>query len=266
MTTVTTPAPRTRRRRLLDGRTLGVVRWLAPVALLLLWQLGSALGWISERALPAPSLVLQAGWETIRSGELLSALEISGLRVAEGLVLGGLAGILLGVLVGSSRIADATIDPNLQILRALPHLGMIPLFIIWFGIYELPKVLMVALGAMFPLYLNTVSALRQVNTRLLETATVLGFSRWQRFVRVILPSSAPQILVGLRQSLAIAWITLIVCEQINATSGIGYMINNARDFYRLDVIIFCLVVYGALGMVTDAIVRVLERRALAYRN
>ena len=182
--------------------------------------------------------------------------------MVEGLLLGGLIGLSLGIVVGLSRWAEATVDPPLQMIRALPHLGLIPLFILWFGIGELPKVLLVALGVSFPLYLNTFSAIRQVDPRLFETAEVLGFSFWQRLRTIIIPSAAPQVLVGLRQSLAIAWLTLIVAEQINADNGIGYLINNARDFLRIDIIIFGLIVYALLGIGTDAIVRVLERRAL----
>jgi len=160
---------------------------------------------------------------------------------------------------------EATIDPPMQMVRTLPHLGLIPLFIIWFGIGELPKVLLVALGVSFPLYLSTFSAIRQVDPKLFETAQVLGFSFWQRFRSIIVPSAAPQVLVGVRQSPAIAWLTLIVAEQINADKGIGFLIMNARDFLRIDIIIFGLIVYALLGIGTDAIVRVLERRALRYR-
>ncbi len=131
---------------------------------------------IPERILPAPSLNADAGIDLARSGELVDALVVSGTRVVEGLVLGGVVGVSLGALVGLSRIAEATVDPPLQMLRALPHLGLIPLFIPWFGIGETPKILLVALGVAFPLYLNTFSAIRQIDRRYLETADVLGFS------------------------------------------------------------------------------------------
>ena len=159
--------------------------------------------------------------------QLADALRVSGMRVTQGLLLGGLVGVALGMAVGLSRWVEATVDPPMQMLRALPHLGLIPLFILWFGIGELPKVLLVALGVSFPLYLNTFSAIRQVDPKLFETAQVLGFSFWQRLRTIIVPSAAPQVLVGLRQSLAIAWLTLIVAEQINADKGIGFLINNA---------------------------------------
>jgi sulfonate transport system permease protein len=247
-------------------RKWGLVRLASPLALLCLWQLGSALGLIPQEVLPAPSLILQAGVELIENGQLADALRVSGVRVIEGLVLGGFLGIALGTAVGLSRWFEATVDPPMQMIRALPHLGLIPLFIVWFGIGELPKVLLVALGVSFPLYLNTFSAIRQVDPLLFETAQVLGFSFWQRFRTVVVPSAAPQVLVGVRQSLAIAWLTLIVAEQINADKGIGFLINNARDFLRIDIIIFGLIVYALLGIGTDAIVRTLEHRALRYRS
>ena len=202
-----------------------LVRWISPLVLLALWQLGSALGVISQDALPAPSLIAEAGVELVGNGQLVDALRVSGIRVVEGLLLGGVVGVALGTAVGLSRWAEATVDPPMQMLRALPHLGLIPLFIVWFGIGELPKVLLVALGVSFLLYLNTFSAIRQVDTKLFETADVLGFSFQQRFSHIVLPSAAPQILVGLRQSLAIAWLTLILAEQINADKGIGYLMH-----------------------------------------
>lgn len=259
------PGPASPRQSVWLRHRWSVVRVLSPVVLLILWQIGSAVGAISERVLPAPSLIFDAGLELVRNGQLAEALAVSGTRVVQGLVLGGVIGILLGALVGLSKLAEATVDPPLQMLRALPHLGLIPLFILWFGIGETPKILLVALGVAFPLYLNTFSAIRQIDRDFLDTAVVLGFSWRQRFTTIILPSIAPQLLVGLRQSLAIAWLSLIVAEQINADSGIGYIINNARDFLRVDTIIFGLVVYALMGIVTDGIVRVLEKRSLRYR-
>ncbi|WP_179963639.1 ABC transporter permease [Mycobacterium marseillense] len=243
-----------------------IVRIVSPLALLAWWQLGSAVGVIAQDVLPAPSLIVEAGVELIRNGQLADALQVSTVRVVEGLVLGGVIGVAAGAAVGLSRWLEAIADPPMQMIRALPHLGLIPLFILWFGIGELPKVLLVALGVVFPLYLNTFSAIRQVDPTMVETAQVLGFSFAQRVTRILVPSTAPQVLVGVRQSLAIAWLTLIVAEQINADKGIGFLINNARDFLRIDIIIFGLTIYALLGIVTDAIVRLIERRALRYRH
>ncbi|KRE28775.1 ABC transporter permease [Mycobacterium sp. Soil538] len=252
------PRPRAQRRWML-------IRLASPFAVLALWQIGSALRLIPQDVLPAPSLIAEAGVELIGTGQLADALAVSGVRVVEGLLLGGMVGVALGIAVGLSRWFEVTIDPPMQMVRALPHLGLIPLFIVWFGIGELPKVLLVALGVSFPLYLNTFSAIRQVDPKLFETAQVLGFSFWQKLRTIIVPSAAPQVLVGLRQSLAIAWLTLIVAEQINADKGIGFLIMNARDFLRIDIIIFGLVIYALLGIGTDAVVRGLEKRASRYR-
>lgn len=243
-----------------------VIRALSPVAVLIIWQVGSALGIIPQDRLPAPSLIAEAGWEVLSNGHLLDAIAASAQRVVIGLTIGVLIGVGLGLLVGLSKYADSIVDPNMQAIRALPLFGLIPLFILWFGIGEMPKVLLVALGALFPLYLNTSAAIRQIDPKLVETARVLGFSRLTTIRDLIVPGAMPQILVGLRQALAIAWLSLIVAEQIAATSGLGYLINNARDFLRTDIIFFGLIVYAALGLITDAIVRALERYTTRYQN
>lgn len=249
-------------RRLRPSANL--LRWLSPIALVLAWQLVSFLGILPERILPAPQLIAEAGWELAANGQLGEALLISSGRVLGGLALGIATGVAAGIIVGGSRIADYLLDPPLQMIRALPHLGLIPLFILWFGIGETPKVLLIALGVFFPIYLTIAGGIRQIDPKLLEVARVFRFSRRQRLTDVILPSVAPQALVGLRQSLAIAWLTLIVAEQLNATSGLGYLIMNARDFLQVDVILVGLVVYAILGVTTDALVRALERRALRH--
>ncbi|WP_267615894.1 ABC transporter permease [Gordonia bronchialis] len=249
-----------RRDRIYTG-----IRVCSPLAVLVLWQVGSALGILPQDKLPAPSLIAQAGWELLVDGQLVDAIGASAQRAAIGLAVAVIVGVGLGVLVGLNRLSDAVVDPNMQAIRALPLFGLIPLFILWFGIGEVPKVLLVALGAMFPLYLNTSGAIRQIDRRLVETARVLGFSRITTIRELIIPAAMPQILVGLRQALAIAWLSLIVAEQIAATSGLGYLINNARDFLRIDQVIFGLIVYAALGLITDAIVRALERYTTRYR-
>lgn len=263
-----TPPPSDDRRGRSGGRDrlYTSIRVLSPIVVLALWQLASALGLLPQDKLPAPSLIAEAGWEVLTNGQLAEAISASALRVAIGLAIGIVAGVGLGVLVGLSRITDAVVDPNMQAIRALPLFGLIPLFILWFGIGEVPKVLLVALGALFPLYLNTSAAIRQIDGRLVETARVLGLSRLATLRELIIPGAMPQILVGLRQALAIAWLSLIVAEQIAATSGLGYLINNARDFLRTDIIFFGLIVYAALGLITDAIVRALEHHTTRYQR
>jgi sulfonate transport system permease protein len=241
-------------------------RAVSPVLLVVGWQLASSTGLLPRRKLAAPVAVARTGWDLIRDGTLGSALATSLHRVLLGLALGVGTGLVLALVSGLSRWGQDAVDPLLQMLRAVPIFGLIPLFILWFGIGETPKVLLIALGAAFPIYLNGSAAIRGTDGRLLELAASLRLSRRDRVWHVILPEALPPLLVGLRQSLGVAWLALIVAEQINADKGLGYLINNAREFLRTDVIVVGLTVYALLGLVTDAIVRFVERHALAWRT
>ncbi len=241
-------------------------RWVSLVAILGLWQLAAATGVLPPDKLAAPSVIAVTTWHLITTGELATAIGVSLGRVGLGLAFGLAAGGLAGVLAGLSRWGDALLDPPLQALRTLPHLGLIPLFILWFGIGETPKVILIALGVAFPIYLNLYSAIRGVDRGLLEAARVNGLSRAQTLWHVVVPAALPQTLVGLRQGLSIAWLSLIVGEQINAEAGLGFLINNAREFLLTDVVVVGLLVYALLGLATDAIVRLIERRALRWRE
>ncbi|MFC7342932.1 ABC transporter permease [Saccharopolyspora griseoalba] len=240
-------------------------RWISPIALLGIWQLVSGTGLVPPEKLAAPDVILRSGWELVISGELGPHLAVSLSRVALGALLGVTLGLAAGLLAGLARWGNDLLDPPLQMLRTLPHLGLVPLLILWFGIGEAPKIALVALGVVFPMYLNVHGAIRGVDPKLLEAASVLGFTRAQRIRHVVLPSALPNVLIGLRQGLGVAWLSLIIGEQVNTDTGIGYLINNAREFLRTDVIVFGLLVYAALGLLTDALVRLLERRALRWR-
>ncbi|MCA2205529.1 ABC transporter permease subunit [Nocardia rosealba] len=246
-------------------RRPGLLRAVAPLALLLLWQIGSTSGWIPPKKLPAPSAVVEAGLEIYRSGQLADALLVSGQRALYGFALGAALALLFGVVAGLSKIGEYALDPPLQMIRTIPLFGLIPLFIIWFGIGEEPKVYLIALGVFFPLYLNTYSGIRQLDPKLLELGTALRLGLGERLRLLVLPGALPQILVGARQSLGIAWLSLIVAEQINASAGLGFVVNNAREFLRTDIVVFGLVVYSLLGLLTDSLVRLAERRALRWR-
>jgi sulfonate transport system permease protein len=248
------------------SRRSPVPRWASLVGVLGLWQLASATKLLSPDLLAPPWTIAMTGWRLARSGELGSALLVSSGRIALGLLFGVTAGVTLGLVSGLSRWADAVLDPPVQALRTLPHLGLVPLFILWFGIDETPKVLLIAMGVAFPLYLAIHSGVRQSDPKLIEAARVLGFNYRQRVWHVSLPSALPHALVGLRQGLGMAWLSLIVAEQVNSSSGLGFMINNAREFLQTDVIVVGLVVYAALGLLTDMVVRTLEKRALAWRG
>jgi len=240
-------------------------RWVSPAVILVVWQLLSSAGVIPEQKIASPLQVLATARDLVADGTLGSATLVSVQRVGLGFAVGAAIGVTLAVVAGLSRIGEDAVDPPMQMLRTLPHFGLIPLFIVWMGLGETPKIALVAMGVAFPLYLNTFSGIRSIDRKFLEAATTLHLTRWQRIRHVVVPGAVPQALVGLRQSLGVAWLSLIVAETVSASSGLGYMINHAREFLQTDVIVVGLAVYSILGLVTDAIVRTLERKALSWR-
>jgi sulfonate transport system permease protein len=240
-------------------------RWLSPVLLLVLWELGSRSGLIPERTLAAPSAVLTTLFGMVASGELPSNLLVSTIRVLTGLTIGVSVGLVLALVAGLSRVGEATVDPLMQIKRTIPTLALTPLFIVWFGIGETPKIALIAFASIFPIYLNLYSGIRGVDVRLIEGARSFGLTRAEIIWHVVLPGALPSLLVGLRYSLSVSILVLVVAEQINASAGLGYLINNARDFMRTDIIVVCLIVYAILGLGADWLVRVIEQRALVWR-
>ncbi len=243
----------------------GARRWVSPLVLLALWEIGARTGIIPPRVLAAPSAVASTFWDLAASGQLAANLWVSFLRVAAGLALGVVTGSTLALAAGLSRIGEAAVDPPIQMLRTLPVLALSPLFIVWFGIDEAPKVLLIALAVTFPVYLNLFNGIRAVDPKLVEAARSFGVTGAQLIAEVILPAALPSFLLGLRFALSVAVLVLVVAEQINAQAGLGYLINNARDFMRTDIIVVCLVIYALLGLGADALVRAIERRALAWR-
>ncbi|WP_341927352.1 ABC transporter permease [Nocardioides psychrotolerans] len=255
------------RRRTTGGSRLSFLRrWISPVALVGLWQLASVSGVLEERKLAAPSQIFATAVELIADGTLGPATLVSLQRVGFGFAIGAGVGLVLAVIAGLNRVGNDSVDPIMQMLRTLPHFGLIPLFIIWMGVGEAPKVALIAMGVAFPLYLNTLAGIGGIDTKMLDAARSMNLTWGQRLRHVVIPGALPQTLTGLRQSLGIAWLSLIVAETISASSGLGYTINLAREFQRTDIVVVGLAVYSILGLVTDAIVRNLERRALAWRS
>ncbi|WP_277981710.1 ABC transporter permease [Sphingomonas phyllosphaerae] len=240
-------------------------RLLTPLLLLASWELASRAGLIPQHVLAAPSAVFATMLGMIASGELPANLLVSFRRVALGLAFGFGTGVVLALIAGLSRAGEAWVDPLLQIKRAIPVVALAPLFIVWFGIGETTKVALIAFATLFPVYLNLYNGIRGVDRRLLDAASSFGLDRWQLIVHVILPGALPSLLVGLRYALTIAIVMLVIAEQINASAGLGFLVNNARDFMRTDIIVVCLMVYALLGLGADLIVRTLEDRALAWR-
>ncbi len=257
-------AHRERSRRLPWMRPKAWMGWLLPIAILILWQAGASTGMLSSTILPNPLDIGRAAYRLSASGELLTNMETSTLRALAGLVVGGGIGLALGVANGLSRWSDTFTDTTLQMVRNVPHLALIPLVIVWFGIDEGAKLFLVALGVFFPIYLNTLHGIRAVDPQLVEMGRSYGMGPATLFRRIIWPGALPSIFVGLRYALGITWLTLIVAETIAAQSGIGYMAMQAREFMQTDVIVLAILIYAVLGKVADTIVRVLERIFLAW--
>jgi sulfonate transport system permease protein len=233
--------------------------WVVPLALVAGWQVASSFGWISTRVLPAPTEVVKAAWTLAASGELWTHVRVSAVRAFLGLAVGGGLGLLLGLLTGSLRTAETLLDSSIQMLRNIPALALIPLVILWFGIDETAKLFLISVSVFFPIYLNTFHGIRNVDPGLIEMGRTYGLSRWQLYRQVVLPGALSSILVGLRFSLGLMWVILIVAETISAQAGIGYLTMNAREFLQTDVVLVGILLYAALGKLADLLARALEQ-------
>ncbi len=242
----------------------GFAPWIVPLLVIVGWEAASRSGWLSTRILPEPWAVAQAAWQLLKSGELVHDVAISTGRALGGLAIGGGLGLVLGLLTGTFRTAETLLDTTLQMVRNVPPLALIPLVILWFGIDESAKLFLVAIGVFFPIYLNTYAGIKSVDAGLVEMARSYGLRGWPLYREVILPGALPSILVGLRFSLGLMWVLLIVAETISAQSGIGYMTMNAREFLQTDVVLVGVLLYALLGKLADLIARGLERRFLRW--
>jgi sulfonate transport system permease protein len=245
-------------------RGLQLLSWLAPVVLLVVWEVFAQAGWLSPQVLPAPTKVIRTAYKLATTGSLLNDLGVSLARAAAGFAIGGAVGFVLGTLVGFSRVAEAAIDRSVQMIRAIPFLAVLPLVIVWLGVGEAEKIFLVALGVTFPIYINTTLGIRQVDPKLLELGRVQGLSTFELIRHIILPGALPSILTGVRYALATAWLALVVAETIGAQSGIGFLAMDAREFLRTDVVVLTIVIYALIGVAADGIARFLERRLLAW--
>ncbi|MDP9920843.1 sulfonate transport system permease protein [Variovorax boronicumulans] len=236
-----------------------LIPWLVPVGLIVAWQIASSLGWLSTRVLPAPVDVVKAAWALTVSGELWTHVKVSAGRALAGLAIGGGAGLALGLLTGSVKFFETLLDSTIQMVRNIPALALIPLVILWFGIDESAKLFLISVSVFFPIYLNTFHGIRNVDPQLIEMGRTYGLSRWQLYREVILPGALSSILVGLRFSLGLMWVILIVAETISAQAGIGYLTMNAREFLQTDIVLVGILLYALLGKLADLFARGLEQ-------
>ncbi len=239
---------------------------ILPAAVIIIWQLAGTMGLVSRTLLPTPLEIVTSFIELIRTGELMGHMEISIWRAAIGFVLGSGLGLLLGLLVGISNKTEHFMDPSLQMLRTVPHLAVAPLFILWFGFGETSKILLIAKGAFFPIYVNTFLGIRGVDSKLFDVAQVLEFSRIKLITKLIIPAALPNILLGVRLSLGVAWLGLVVAELMGSSEGIGYMIMDARQFSNTEIVFVGIIIFAAVGKFTDSLVRLLESRLLKWSD
>ena len=258
---------RTRKGR--AQRTSRIPRWvvkaISPLLLILLWYVLSAIGALSANTLAPPQKVIAKAAELLSTGELQEAILASAARVGLGLFFGVAAALVAALIAGLFKVGEDIIDAPIQMLRTVPVVGLIPLLIIWFGIGDQPKLILIALGVFFPLYLNLFAGIRGTDPALIEAGRTLGLRKPGLIRNVILPAAVPSGLVGLRYSIGVSWLILVFAETINATTGIGFLVNNAREFFETDTIVLCLVLYAILGLLADLFVRLLERVLLAWR-
>jgi sulfonate transport system permease protein len=254
------------RQRLSPGRPARYGSLLGPALLLFYWTVLSVTGWLDPRTLPAPWTAITTGYELIREGRLQANLAVSAWRAMTGLGFGVAIGTALALLSGLSLLGGYVIDGLVQIKRGVPILALIPFMILWLGIGEAMKVTLIATAVFVPVYINTHNALRAIDIRHVELAETIGLTRWQFIRHVVVPGSLPGFLTGLRFGVTSSWLALVVVEQLNATSGIGYMVTLARNYAQTDVMLVGLVVYALLGFGSDALVRRLERHLLSWRR
>lgn len=259
-------SPRTSRSRLAPGKPIKFGLAIGPALLLVAWIVTSATGVLDPKTLSAPWTVVTTAWELIGDGRLQSNLWTSVQRALIGGVIGVVLGLVLALAAGLSRIGEALIDGPVQIKRSIPTLALMPLAILWFGIGEEMKILLIALSVFVPVYINTCSALRGIDARYVELAETLDLSRARFVRRIALPGALPGFFTGLRLAVTISWLALVVVEQVNASSGIGYLMYQARNYGMTEIIIVGLVVYAILGFGSDLLVRAAERKALAWRR
>lgn len=248
----------------MSGLGRGTLGWLPPLAIIVLWEVLARAGVISANVLPAPSAVAAAFWNLLLSGELLRNIGVSTWRALAGFAIGGSIGFALGLANGLSRLSRDMTDTTLQMIRNIPHLALIPLVILWFGIDEGAKLFLVALGVFFPIYVNTLLGIQGVDPGLVEMGRTYGMKPFELFRKVILPGALPSIFAGLRYALGIMWLTLIVAETISASAGLGYMAMQAREFLMIDVVVLSILIYALLGKLADSLARFAERHALAW--
>lgn len=257
--------PVVRQRGGSSGRFSFARRALGPLLIVAAWALSTTAGWVDPSILPSPSALVEGFKQLWAEQALAHQVGVSLSRALAGGIAGILLGLALGTAAGLSRLGEELFDALLQMLRTVPFLALVPLFIVWFGIGELPKLLLISLATMFPMYLNSYAGVRNVDRKVIEAMRSFGLNGRRLILEVVLPLALPQIFTGLRFSLGVAVLVLVAAEQINASAGLGYLLNSAQLYQQVDVILICIAIYAVLGLGADLFVRTLERLFMPWR-
>ena len=239
---------------------------ILPIGLLIIWEFAGRNAYLNPLLLPMPSDIFHEFIYLVQHGDLLGHLQISTWRSLSGFLVGGGLGLLAGIIVGFSYLSERLLNPSIQLLRMLPHLAIAPLFILWFGFGETSKLLLIAKGSFFPLYVNTFLGIRSMDSKLFEVAKVLQFNRLNLVMKLIIPSALPNIFLGIRLSLGIAWLGLIVAEMMGSTSGIGFLINDARAMAMISTVFVGIIIFAALGKLSDSLILFIEHKCLRWQQ
>jgi sulfonate transport system permease protein len=237
-----------------------------PLLLLILWETAVALRLVAPNLLPPPSELVGTVKELAADGALFQHILISSLRVFSGFLIGAVLAIVVGAFVGLSARAEAFVGPTFQAVRAIPSLAWAPLLLLWFGIDETPKIILIAIGAFFPIYLNLVSGVHGVDRKLVELGDVYGLKGPQLIWRIFLPAALPNLFTGLRSGLSLAWMFLVAAELIAATRGVGYLLTDGQETGRADIVIVSIITLALLGKLSDSLLSLLERSLLRWRD
>lgn len=240
---------------------------MLPAFLLVAWFVATDVAQLFRASqLPSPTQVLRAAADLAAGGDLLRHVSASVGRVLAGFSSGAALALLVSVVVGLSRTVEQALDPTLQAIRSVPSLAWVPFLLLWMGIGETPRVTLIAIGAFFPVYVNLVSGIRNVDRRLVEVGYVFGLSRADLVRRIIVPAALPYLLTGLRVGLGQAWLFLVAAELIASVSGLGFMLIDGQNSARPDIMLVAILTLAALGKLSDGLLRAVERRALAWTD
>lgn len=243
-----------------------LIGFILPAVVVIIWQIASTVGWVAPNLLPAPTTVCATFVQLLQDGELGGDLLASTLRWFIGFIIGGSLGLLLGSIVGLSRLAERALDTSIQMIRTVPFLALAPLLVLWLGLDEPPKITLVALASFFPLYINTFAGIRNVDRKLIEVGQVYQLSQRELLTRVILPAALPEVLTGVRYALAVAWLALVIAELLGSTQGLGYLLSEGREFVRVDIVLCSIIIFACAGKLVDLLMRALEVRLLRWRD